>query len=272
MLWLSAGFLAVIGVVAAPGCSRVSPDDRFSRANDAIVAQRYDDALKEYNALLRDLRGDDRQTIRHRRKALYRLGRLNYLFLNRPDQAIECFKQVIAIDPRAPLSFNALASMGRIYHDTLRDMSQAVLSYQTLLAYFPKHRHADRYHHRLIDAYFKQGNFSQVRSEGMAAAIALPNSPRADDILYLVAEAALLDGDRKGAETAFSALVERYPAGEWAGQAHYELGEILEERGDRDAALEHFEKALPAMAGSPAVKKKIETLKKKTADLQKAQE
>ncbi|MBI5528935.1 MAG: tetratricopeptide repeat protein [Deltaproteobacteria bacterium] len=241
----------------------MTPEERFSRANDAIVAQRYNDAVKEFNTLLRDLRGDDRQTVKNRRKALYRLGRLQYLFLNRPDLALDCFKQVVAIDPRAPLSFNALASMGRIYHDTMRDMAQAVLAYQTLLAYFPKHRHADRYHHRLIDAYFNQGNFSQVRAEGMAAINALPKSPHADDILYLVAEAALLEGDKKGAEKAFVMLVQRYPGGEWSGQSHYELGGIFEERGEFAAALSHYEKAAPALGGSPAVQRKIEALKKK---------
>jgi tetratricopeptide (TPR) repeat protein len=259
-------------MICVATCSRVTPDERFSRANDAIVGQRYDDAVKEFNTLLRELRGDDRQTVKNRRKALYRLGRLQYLFLNRPDLALDCFKQVVAIDPRAPLSFNALAAMGRIYHDTMQDMAQAILAYQTLLAYFPGHRHADRYHHRLIEAYFKQGNFSQVRSEGMSAINALPKSPRADDILYLVGEAALLEGDKKGAEKAFLMLIERYPAGEWKGQSHYELGGILEERGDLAAALSHYEKAASALGGSPAVKRKIELLKKKAGSLQNATE
>jgi hypothetical protein len=51
----------------------------------------------------------------------------------------------------------------------------------TLIAYFPKHRKIGRYHHRLIDAYFKMGNLAQVRAEGMTAVIMLPGSPWAEE-------------------------------------------------------------------------------------------
>ena len=258
---LSIIWICPMALACAAACGKVSPEARFSRASDAIIYQRYDEAQREYQTLLKELRGDDRQTVKHRRKALYRLGRLHALFLNRPEQALDYFKQVVAIDPRAPLSFNALAAMGRIYQDTMRDLPQAVLAYQTLIAYFPKHRRIDRYHHRLIDAYFKMGNFSQVKAEGMAAIVTLPKSEHADDILYLVAEAALLEGDKHGAEKSFVMLIDQYPTSEWLGQSHYELAELLEDRGDAAGALAHYEKAAPAMPDSAVLRRKIARLK-----------
>ena len=256
---------AIATGVAAGACARISPAERLQRANDFIVAQRYEDAKREFMTLVKEARGDDRQSVKYRRKALYRLGRLHYLFLNQPEQALDAFKQVVAIDPRAPLSFNALAAMGRIYHDTLRDLPQAVLAYQTLIAYFPKHKRIDRYHHRLIDAYFKMGNLAQVRAEGMAAVIALPGSPWADDILYLVASACAMEGDKRGAEKSLEMIVSRYPQSEWLAQAHYELAELLEERGELAGALGHYEKAAPGLGESAVLKRKIEALRRKAA-------
>ena len=228
--------LFTAALAAWAGCARVTPAERFQRANDAIVAQKYGDAKREYQTLLKE-----------------------------PEQALGQFKQVVAIDPRAPLSFNALASMGRIYQDTMRDLPQAILAYQTLIAYFPKHRRVDRYHHRLIEAYFKMGNLAQVKAEGMSAVVALPDSSWADDILYLVAEACALEGDKRGSEKSLETIVARYPSSEWVGQAHYELAELLEERGDLAGALAHYEQAAPALGESAVLTRKIADLRKKTA-------
>jgi len=112
-------------------CTRTSPDERLKKANDLIVSRNYDAAIREYNLLLKELTGDDADTLRLKRKTLYRLGRLHYLFLNLPDQALEYYKQVVAINPKAPLSYNALAGMGKIYQDTMQNYPQAVLAYQT---------------------------------------------------------------------------------------------------------------------------------------------
>jgi tetratricopeptide (TPR) repeat protein len=256
-------FIAALLAVAAAGCSRVSPEEHLRRANDDIVARRYEDARKEYTAMLADLRGDDQGSQRYKRKALYRMGRLHYLFMNQPEAAIDYLKQAVSVDPKAPLSFNSLTLMGRIYQDTLRDYPQAILAYQTAIAYFPRHRHIDRYHHRLIESYFKIGNMNQVRAEGMASVLALPQSRHADDILYLVAEACLAERDKAQAEKVLGMLIERYSAGEWTQQAHYELGELLEERGRTDQALEQYELAVPGFRDSAVLKRKIANLKAK---------
>jgi tetratricopeptide (TPR) repeat protein len=265
ILTLLAGVFAALAL-SGEGCAKVRPEERLTKANDAIVGHRYEAAQKEYLSLLKDLSGDDARTIKLKRKTLYRLGRLNYLFLNQPEQAIDYYRQVITIDPRAPLSFNALAGMGKIYQDTMRDYPQAVLAYQTLTAYFPKHRHIDRYRRRLIETYFKMGNFSQVRSEGMAAVAAMQGSQYADDVLYLVAEACLMEGDKDAARATLERITTGYPNGEWASQAHYELGEICISAGDNPGALRHFEAALPGMKDSAVLKRKIGQLTKKAKE------
>jgi TolA-binding protein len=245
---------------ALGACSKVPPEDRLSRANDAIVAHRYEAAEKEFNALLKEQSGDDAQARKYRRKALYRLGRLHYLFLNDPGRAVDFYKQAAATDPRAPLSFNALSAMGKIQQDTLRDYNQAVQTYQTLIARFPKHRNIDRYRRRLVESYFKMGNLSQVRAEGEAAVRDMPESRYADDILYLVAEAAMMGGDREAARSGLESLILRYPESEWVPQAHYTLGELFEGAGAAATALRHYEDALPGMKDSMVLKRKIESL------------
>jgi len=49
------------------------------------------------------------------------------------------------------------------------------------------------------------------------------------------------------------------------GQAHYELAELLEERGDLAGALAHYEQAAPALGESAVLTRKIADLRKKTA-------
>ena len=228
-----------------------------------IVGRNYEAAIREYNTLLKELTGDDANTLRLRRKTLYRLGRLHYLFMNLPDQALEYYKQVVAIDPRAPLSYNALAGMGKIYQDTMQNYPQAVLAYQTLIAYFPRHKNLERYRYRLIDSYFKMGNFSQVRAEGRMALALKPDGRYSDDILYLVAEACLMEGDRQEAESSLREIIEKYPKSEWKAQAHYELAEMMEGRGELEEALKNYREAYLKFGDSAVLKKKIETIGKR---------
>jgi len=132
-----------------------------------------------------------------------------------------------------------------------------------LIAYFPRHKNLDKYRYRLIDSYFKMGNFSQVRAEGGLALALKPDGKYSDDILYLVAEACLMEGDRQEAEASLRELTDKYPKSVWNAQAHYELAEMMEGRGDLEDALENYREAYKKFGDSSVIKRKIETIGKR---------
>jgi tetratricopeptide (TPR) repeat protein len=238
VLWLA------IGVVLAAGCSR-SPEQHLVSARDAVFAHRPQTALREYRLAL-DAVEQDRspEGLALRAAALRGAADTYYLELRDPAKAVGVYRELVAQVPEAPEAVEAHVLLAQILHQQYHDLRGAIAELTAAMARKPAR--APDLAYEVSKLYFELGDYQQCTIEAEKLVQTFPGSPRVPDALFLAGQAyAMREGMREQAERAFSAVAERYPGGELAPHALFELGKLRAEGGDSPGAIKAWVAALP---------------------------
>lgn len=121
-------------------------------AQEYVMAQRYRDAIKEYNDILDESPPSEIQVKIH-----YQLGEIHSTNLGENEKAVEHFSKVKDHTEDPLWLVKSQERMGEIHFSYLRDFKSALTNYKMLFNFTPKLARRDFYEHRLALSHNKLG-------------------------------------------------------------------------------------------------------------------
>lgn len=236
--------LTMLGGSLLAACSR-SPEEHLDLARDAVYGHRPQSALREYRLALDAVEKDGSPSgLALRARALRGAADTYYLELRDVAKAVGVYRELVAQAPESPEAVEAHVLLAQILHHNYRDLRGAIAELTAALGRKPAR--APDLAYEVCKLYFELGDYQQCTIEAEKLVQAYGASPRVPDALFLAGQAyAMQEGMREQAERAFQAVAERYPAGELAPHALFELGKLRAEGGDGPGAIKAWVEALP---------------------------
>lgn len=127
-------------------------------AQEYVMAQRYRDAIKEYNDIL-----DENPPSEIQVKIHYQLGEIHSTNLGENKKAVEHFSKVEEHTEDPLWLVKSQERMGEIHFSYLRDFKRALENYKMLFNFTPKLARRDFYEHRLALSYNKLGQEEKAK-------------------------------------------------------------------------------------------------------------
>ena len=177
--------------------------------------------------------------------ALYEKSRA-LTMLNRENEAIAALQRLVREFPKSQLASQGGVQLGQLYYN-LGNYQQSISAYKNVISNFPG---SDDARNALVsmEAVYRDMNDIQSYvdySNALPGGLRITTS-RQDSLTYLAAESVYMRGNRKDAELAITKYIQSYPNGAYNSDAHYYLGVIEDEKGNRPQAVSHFRRVIDA--------------------------
>jgi len=196
--------------------------------------------------------------------------------LGRSTDALDTYRQIIALYSQEPVAPEALYRMARLWHFDLQDPQQALLKYLLLerdhadsshiqqareaaarivkidlgdniqaIGYYQRLQESgegplDHYLYEIADSYFRLENYYQARIELENLLSTYPDSSLIPEVLHRKATILVLEKRTDEAQQDWQQLVEDFPDSGYAGRARFNIALLLEEKGELELALEEY--------------------------------
>lgn len=239
--WVVAA-VVVVGVVGS-GCQ---PDavERIRRARTAVYEKDPERALREYRLALDLIEREDAGEARVlQARALKGAADVYYLELRDFRRAVEVYQELIRVCPEAPESLEARIQLADILQVHFYDLRGAISALTGAID-----RNAPdsaELTYKVAKLYFELGDYQQATVEAQRVQKRYETSTFVDDAALLEAQAlGMMEGRAADATRAFESLVDRFPDSSLVPFALYELGKAKAERGEREAAITFWVRAL----------------------------
>lgn len=130
------------------------------RAQEYVIGQRYQDAIKEYNAILKDNPPDEIKVKIH-----YQLGEIYSTNLGENKEAIGHFEKVNEFSKDPLWLIKSQERMGEIHYSFLRDYKKSLTNYKLLFEFTPRLARRDFYEFRLAQSHVNLGNTETAKKK-----------------------------------------------------------------------------------------------------------
>ncbi|MBI3543730.1 MAG: tetratricopeptide repeat protein [Deltaproteobacteria bacterium] len=245
-------------VLLAAGCNSPASKNHYILAERLFSDHKYAAAVDEFKKLVDS---DPRSSLAH--KALFRIGTLQYLYLDSYQDSIKSFRQFIALSQDQDLVFQAEKSIGEIYFSKLEDYKLAVEQYKRLLDKYPTSPEKDFFLLRMAKSYYGSLDFGKAITTYKEIVKKHPKSMFVPEAMYQIGNTYYTKGDVDDAIEAFHDVVLSYPASQQAVFAQFGIGNCYEEKDKFDEALEIYSKILDKHPARTVVEAKIRRLKER---------
>ena len=177
--------------------------------------------------------------------ALYEKSRA-LTMLNRESEAIAVLQRLVTDFPKSPLAGQGGVQLGQLYYNS-GNYQQSITAYKKVINDFPG---SDDARNALVSMETVYRDMNDIQSY-VDYANALPGGmritpSRQDSLTYLAAESVYMRGNRADAESSMTRYLQSFPNGAYNSDAHYYLGVIADEKGDKQQALSRFRRVIDA--------------------------
>jgi len=234
----SALFGCAVGVFFA--CSAKTSKERFELAETLWNSERYVAAAAEYE---RVANREKEHTLGL--EALYKLSMTQYLYLNKPKEALLGFQSIITTEKKGVLAFQAFKHAGEILFLTLEDYSRAEAHYAQAETLFPETEELPKFLYRLGKSQLKLGKISTGMKTLLGVEKRYPKSEYAEkselEIVFgtcLQAERERTQAATKEARSRIDAYLKAYPESKHTTEVLILKAQLLaENKKEADALL-----------------------------------
>ncbi|MEA4840288.1 MAG: tetratricopeptide repeat protein [Bacteroidales bacterium] len=171
--------------------------------------------------------------------ALFETGR-TYILIQKPDQAIASFNQLMSTFKESPLSRKAGIQIALQYFNQGKK-DDAITAYKKVIEEYPGSEEAKVALSDLKMIYVNNNAVSDfvnyAKGLGNITGIEIDEQ---DSLSYMAAEQLLMDGEKAAAVQSFQAYLNDFPTGAFRTESHYNLGQLLLIDGKKTEAMEHF--------------------------------
>ena len=177
--------------------------------------------------------------------ALYEKSR-SLTMLNRESEAIAVLQRLVTDFPGSPLAGQGGVQLGQLYYNT-GNYQQSITAYKKVISDLPG---SDDARNALVSMETVYRDMNDIQSY-VDYANALPGGmritpSRQDSLTYLAAESVYMRGNRADAASSMSRYLQSFPNGAYNSDAHYYLGVIANEKGDKQETLSRFRRVIDA--------------------------
>lgn len=243
------------------GCNSSTGKRHYVLAERLFSDHKYSAAVEEFKQIIE---ADPKSSLAQ--QALFRIGVIQYLYLDRHREAVRSFKQFVAVSENQELVFQAEKSLAEIYLNRMEDYRQAVEQYRKILEKYPKSEERDFFLLRLAKAYYGALDFDNAIVTYRQLVKEYPKSQHVPEALYQIGNTLYTKGapaDIDQATAAFKDVINRYPDSQQAVFAQFGIGNCLEEKDQIDEALAIYTKLLDKHPARGVVEAKIFRLKER---------
>ena len=218
------------------GAGCVSENARlYEEAQELCMTGRYNEAVSK---LFIVAEGEKKGALKI--KALFRLGEIHYLNLDKPKKSLEYFLQVSSEDSGGKKGLKAHKYMADIYLDELGEHELAILQYQQIMSDYKSLIKKDEYYFLIAMAYFKKSDYTQATIEFQTFLENYPESDLAFDAHLQIANSLFITGKREEALDLFLKLHLEAPEGRYDYDLWLAIAICYEELGKLDLALAEY--------------------------------
>ncbi len=198
-------------------------------------------------------------------ESLFRLGRLTYLFLNDPREAVLVLRSLSRRGNAGAWVRRAQQLLGEIFEVRQGDCRQAIVEYQRMISLDPRGEGNDEAQFAVARCSFSLGDYDQARAEYELLLERYPESSLRPRALAGIANAWYVTG-RFAQAVKFYRLAQqesRDPA--LAAEAGFGVATSLEESGDLNGALAQFERVRSTYPNPGLVEQRIARARERIA-------
>jgi TolA-binding protein len=232
----------------------------YKTGEEEWQAGRYEQAVEAFarvtEAHPKDERADD---------ALLALGDIHYLFLNRYEDALVFYLDLIDRYPSSPLRSEARMKMASIYRGKKEDRERAILEYQKVLNEKAPPETAAEAQFAIAECFAQAGNFSQAATEYEIFLSGFPDSDLADKARLGLAHCEYAQGQCQKAIEQYRKIEKGRAPDEVANEARFGIASCYEESGLLAEAREEFTALLDVYPSRPLIEEHL----RRIAELEK---
>lgn len=190
-------------------------------------------------------------------ETLRRLGELNRLYLDKPEQALADYSMLVQMFPKSPASDEAWQAMGILYQDTLHQPEQAVRAFERWLGLYPEHPGRAQILMRMIQAYLQLGETQQARTLAQQILEDFANTPQSVQASFILAQTDARQTEISKTITSYQELLAHNHDSALEGLIAFELGNCYVSQGQNTLALQAYYRALLTHPNPMLVQHKI---------------
>lgn len=214
---------------------------QLDRAGALAFKERWAEAAAAYRAIIASADPVEEREVWLEAHA--RLADVTWMGLSDERGAAEIYRAMIERAPRAEQSWIARERLAEIADRHFGDVHEAIAHWQALAG--SGRPNAQAFAWKVAKAYFRIGDYDQVRQECESIVHRWPDGEFADDAMLLIGTAWQFEGRHEEAIAAFEAAEARFAGTETAARARYQIGQsrasLRDWEGAQAALLEALE-------------------------------
>jgi TolA-binding protein len=239
-------------------CARDEARSLFEKGESFRTSGAYVDAVKQYRKVVLHHEGSSLAP-----EALYRIGEINYLFLQAFSEAADAFNKLIAAYPISDRCPEAQRFLADIYMHKLGNRKQGIVEYQKAILYYGNSAEAEDFQYEIASAYFGLKNFQQQRLELKHILTTFPDTKRKGEIYFQIANSYYVEGRLDDAVNAFNKILKEFPDSPLTVESTFQLAVCLEEQEKLKKAISLLEEIEGIYPNPTIVERRIERIKKR---------
>ncbi len=257
--WRKILAVAVIGLGLVTGCKSKS-NEELDQAGAYLSKGDYGRALKIYQSITAKFPAGEVSA-----KAMFLIGEINYLYLKKPQEAIEAYEEFVHTYPNDPNAQPARLNLARIYEEDLDKPQSAITCYQRVIDFADDNdqEKAPYSRWRIARNYDALGQTEQAMVEAQILLEKYPRNKYAEEAKLLLADIEYMKGDYEKAAMAYGNILTKLPDSTAAGEARLGRAACYEEQGKLEEALADYTFLLPTHPEPEVIKRRIARLKAK---------
>lgn len=257
MNWKKAIAVTVISLGLVTGCKSKS-NEELDQAGAYLSQGDYTRALKMYQSLTAKFPAGEVSA-----KAMFLTGEINYLYLKKPQEALEAYEEFAHTYPNDPNAQQARLNLARIYEEELDKPQTAIICYQRVIDFADDNdqEKAPFSRWRIARNYDALGQTEQAVTEAQILIEKYPQNKYTGEAKLLLADIEYMKGDYGKAAMAYGAILAQAPQGDVAEESRLGRAACYEEQGKLEEAIADYAFLLPTHPEPEVIKRRIARLK-----------
>jgi len=239
------------------GCLNNAEDNLLKSAEHEWQERRYRNSVETYRSLVDKFpRGN------HTEEALFRLGEIYRLNLDREREALVYFYRLVKRGSEK-YALPAQKNIADIYQNDLRDYDQAVIEYAKLIHMESDIGEKAKGQFKLAKCYFKKGDYQQAVTEFELLLRDYPESGLREKAAFQISNCFFILGSCDRAIEGYRKFLKQYSSSQYASDARYSIGNCLEEQEDLSGALAMYQSIENSGFNQKVLERKIRGLEER---------
>jgi TolA-binding protein len=160
--------------------------------------------------------------------ACYKLGKLNEIF-GHYEEAIDYYRKLASFYPAHSISGDGLFNTAQIYQLHLDKPDEAIISFDQLIGLYPENKSVFQAHIEVAQIYCQKGKWESALQAFQTVLKKYPEHKIADDISFRIADVYFYKLKNNSTATEkYSELINNYPSSSWIQIAEERLAQIKE--------------------------------------------